>query len=172
MTAAAPPLAVAGSTIPADRAQSLHRWNVVLAVLHALQAGLIIVLSFASDPLVTRTVTGSFLQYDQATETLFNAQRSLFELPLGLAVALFFLLSALAHIAVAFPFRSWYERSLARGQNPARWIEYALSASVMIVIIAMLTGIQDAGAPGSVAPVQSASAITIQGTTPAMQPKM
>ncbi|HET9522280.1 MAG TPA: heliorhodopsin HeR, partial [Candidatus Limnocylindrales bacterium] len=38
-----------------------------------------------------------------------------------------------------------YERSLARGQNPARWIEYAFSSSVMIVVIASLTGIREVG---------------------------
>jgi len=146
MTVAAPPLDVTGSTIPVDRAQSLHRWNIVLAVLHALQAGLILFLSFARDPMVTVPVTSSFLRLDDATQTLVNAQRPLIDLPIGPAVALFFLFSALAHLAVAFPFRAWYERSLARGQNPARWIEYALSSSVMIVVIATLAGIQDVGA--------------------------
>ena len=68
-----------------------------------------------------------------------------FDLPIGPAVALFFLLSAIAHFTVAFPARRWYERRLARGQNPARWIEYAFSSSVMIVVIASLTGIREIG---------------------------
>jgi hypothetical protein len=34
---------------------------------------------------------------------------------------------------------------LARGQNPARWVEYAFSSSVMIVVIATLSGIQEVG---------------------------
>jgi hypothetical protein len=146
MASAVPALPVTGATIPADRARSLHRWNVVLAVLHLLQFGLILFLSFARDPMVTAPVVSSYLTFDTATETLVNAQRPLFELPIGPAVALFFLLSATAHLLLAFPFRGWYERVLARGQNPARWIEYALSSSVMIVIIATLAGIQDAGA--------------------------
>ena len=144
MTATAPPIPVAGS-IPADRAQSLHRWNIVLALLHFVQFGLILFLSLARDPMVTAPVVSGYLSFDAATETLVNAQRSLFDLPIGPAVALFFLFSALAHFLLAFPFRGWYERVLARGQNPARWIEYALSSSVMIVIIATLTGIQEIG---------------------------
>ena len=48
-------------------------------------------------------------------------------------------------MALALPARGWYERSLARGQNPARWVEYALSSSVMIVVIATLSGIQEIG---------------------------
>jgi hypothetical protein len=38
----------------------------------------------------------------------------------------------------------WYERQIERGQNPARWIEYSVSASLMVVLIAMLTGIDNA----------------------------
>jgi hypothetical protein len=37
----------------------------------------------------------------------------------------------------------WYEENLQRGINYARWIEYSISASLMIVLIAMLTGITD-----------------------------
>jgi Heliorhodopsin len=69
----------------------------------------------------------------------------LFDLPIGPAVALFFFLSAAAHVTLALPARDWYEAHLARGQNPARWIEYALSSSVMIVVIAELAGIQELG---------------------------
>ena len=40
----------------------------------------------------------------------------------------------------------WYERNLAAEVNPARWWEYSLSASLMVVLIAMLTGLRDVGA--------------------------
>jgi hypothetical protein len=131
--------------IAEPQARSLHRWNLSLAGLHALQGVIILALSFAKDPLVTAPVVSSFLRFDAATRTLVPAQRPLFDLPIGLAVAAFFFLSAIAHFTVAFPARGWYERSLARGMNPARWIEYALSSSVMIVVIATLSGIQEIG---------------------------
>jgi hypothetical protein len=38
---------------------------------------------------------------------------------------------------------AWYERNLTRGIQPARWIEYSLSSSLMMVVIAMLVGIYD-----------------------------
>ncbi len=135
----------APAAIAPARARSLHRWNVVLAVLHAVQGLAILAISFAKSPLVAAPVVSSYLAFDTATKTLVPAQRTLFDLPIGPAVALFFFFSAAAHIAVAFPARRWYELSLARGQNPARWIEYALSSSVMIVVIAALSGIQEAG---------------------------
>ena len=53
----------------------------------------------------------------------------------------------LDHALMAAPgIHRWYERNLAREQNPARWWEYSLSASLMIVLIAMLTGISDLAA--------------------------
>ncbi len=132
-------------TITDAQARSLHRWNAVLAALHALQGVVILAISLAKTPVVTAPVVSSYLAFDQATATLVPAQRALFDLPIGPAVALFFFLSAIAHLLLAYPARSWYEARLARGQNPARWIEYALSSSVMIVIIATLAGIQEIG---------------------------
>ena len=131
--------------IPAERAHDVNRWNAALAVLHAVQGLAILAISVARDPLVTAPVVSSYLRFDAASATLVPAQRTLFELPIGPAVALFFFLSAAAHLALAFPARRWYEQHLQRGQNPARWIEYALSSSVMIVVIAELSGIQEIG---------------------------
>jgi hypothetical protein len=50
----------------------------------------------------------------------------------------------------------WYERNLQRGLNDARWIEYSFSASLMIVLIAMLTGIADLRALIAIAGVNAA----------------
>jgi len=70
----------------------------------------------------------------------------LFSFPLAYLVAAFFALSALAHFLVAYPFRKRYESWLAREFNPMRWAEYALSSTLMIVGIASLSFITDAGA--------------------------
>ncbi len=145
MTAAAPAFAAAPTRIAADRARGLFRWNASLAVIHFAQFALVLGLSLARSPIATAPVVSSYLTFDQAAQTLVPAQRTLFELPIGPAVAIFFLMSAIAHLAVAFPARGWYERMLARSQNPARWVEYALSSSVMIVVIATLSGIQEIG---------------------------
>ena len=144
MTAAAPALS-APAPIAEDRARGLFRWNVSLALLHFAQFAIILALSLAQSPMATAPVVSSYLTFDTVTQTLVPAQRALFELPIGVAVAVFFLMSAIAHVSVAFPARGWYERMLARGQNPARWVEYALSSSVMIVVIATLSGIQEIG---------------------------
>jgi hypothetical protein len=73
--------------------------------------------------------------------------RHLFDLRIGPAVAAFVLISAVAHLTLTLPgVFSWYVRNLQRQRNDARWIEYSVSASLMIVLIAMLTGIGDIAA--------------------------
>ena len=136
---------LSAAPIAEDRAHSLFRWNAVLAALHAIQGVVILALSFAKDPIVSSPVVTSYLTFDTATETLVPAQSPLFELPIGPAVATFFFMSAIAHGLLAWPLRAWYERRLANGIQPVRWIEYALSSSVMIVVIATLAGIQEIG---------------------------
>jgi hypothetical protein len=118
---------------------------VSLAALHGVQFLVMLALSLAQEPMASAPVVSSYLTFDPATLTMIPAQRALFDVPIGVAVASFFAMSAIAHLALAFPARGWYQRRLARRQNPARWIEYAFSSSVMIVVIAMLTGIQEVG---------------------------
>ena len=137
--------APAATGIPADRSANLFRWNAVLAALHFVQAATILALSFAKSPVVTSPVVSTYMRFDETTQHLVTAQRSIWDLPIGPAVALFFLMSAIAHFSMAFPARRWYEARLARGQNPIRWIEYAFSSSVMIVVIAALAGVQEIG---------------------------
>ena len=139
------PAAGTSQAIPADRARSLFRWNATLAVLHLVQGLAILAISFAKNPIVTSPVVSTYLRFDEATRHLVTAQRSIWDLPIGPAVALFFLMSAAAHLSMAFPARRWYEARLARGQNPIRWVEYAFSSSVMIVVIAALAGVQEIG---------------------------
>ncbi len=131
--------------IARDRARNLFRWNAVLAVLHAVQGSAILALSFTRDPIVSAPIVSSYLSFDSATQTLIQAQRPLFDLPIGPAVATFFFMSAVAHALLAWPLRRWYEARLGEGIQPMRWIEYALSSSVMIVVIATLAGIQEIG---------------------------
>jgi hypothetical protein len=116
--------------------------NGIMALLHLVQGVLILALSTS----FSLPVTSAFLQLDPGTEKLEPVADTLFDVRIGPLVAAFFLLSAAAHLLVAAPrLHRWYERNLARGVNPARWLEYSLSASLMIVVISMLVGIYDVG---------------------------
>jgi hypothetical protein len=112
-----------------------------MGCLHAVQGAAILALS--ND--FTLPVHATFMEGAPGTGD--PVLRHLFDLPIGPAVAAFALLSATAHLLLVLPgIFSWYIRNLERKRNDARWIEYSLSASLMIVLIAMLTGIGDVAA--------------------------
>jgi hypothetical protein len=118
----------------------LRIWNASLAGVHTAQAILILVLSNG----FTLPVTISFLEGPPGTA---SSTDTVYDLRIGPAVAVFLLLAALDHGLMAAPrIHRWYERNLALERNPARWWEYSLSASLMIVLIAMYTGISDLAA--------------------------
>lgn len=116
----------------------LRRWNLALALLHLVQGILIWVIS--TD--FSLPVTGSFLEMEPG-EGLVAVPEDLASIRIGPLVAGFLLLSAAAHLSLATFGRGWYGRMLEREIQPARWIEYSASASLMIVVIAMLAGIYD-----------------------------
>ncbi|MDQ3159189.1 MAG: heliorhodopsin HeR [bacterium] len=127
---------------------SLHKWNKALFVLHGLQAAAITY--FAYKAAFTVEVTTNFLTVDPAVQAggqgdfLISATRTLFDVNLGYLVAAFFVMSAVAHLLIATSYRKTYEANLEKGLNKARWAEYSLSASTMMVAIALLSGVYDA----------------------------
>ncbi len=123
--------------VPAEESRRLRRWNLVTGILHAVQATLLLVI--ASD--ASLPVYASWTDGPPGLGEL-ELGEPLFDLPIAAAVAVFLYLAAVDHLAVASPLvRPWYERNLGRGINYARWIEYSLSASLMVVLIAMLAGV-------------------------------
>jgi hypothetical protein len=68
---------------------------------------------------------------------------TLFTLPFLPLTASFLLLSALFHFLIAFPFKDKYREGLKNGINVFRWYEYAISSSIMIVLISVLFGVRD-----------------------------
>jgi hypothetical protein len=92
-------------------------------------------------------VTASYLRTDPVAAQAAARPEVLFHLAIGPTVAVFLLLATLDHLVVAAPrVHRWYEARLRAHENTARWIEYSVSASIMIVLIAMLTGIRDIAA--------------------------
>ena len=128
----------------------LRAANLGLAVLHAAQAALVVWLGGSLE----LPVNAAFAE-GQPGSALPPPER-LFAVEVRWAVAAFLLLAALDHLLVASPgLVRWYERNLRRGVNEARWLEYSLSASLMVVLIAMLTGIADAAALLAIAGVNA-----------------
>lgn len=114
---------------------SLRGWNLALTLLHLGQAVAVLVL--ATDFAVT--VTRSLPTGPPGTPTA--PPEALFDLPVGAAVAVFLGLAALDHLLTATAFRRAYDADLRAGINRFRWVEYSFSATLMVVLIALYTGI-------------------------------
>lgn len=121
--------------------QKLKNLNLVAGGLHALSA--IAVLALSTD--FKLPITGSFLQFNNSTKQLDPSSKVLFDVQLVWLIFGFFVLSALAHLVIATVYRKTYQSNLNKGINKARWIEYSISASVMMVAISLLVGIYDLG---------------------------
>ncbi len=108
---------------------------------HAIQAVSMFMLSNDfSLPLTT-----AFVEFNSQSGQLAPDLQQWTLVRVGPLVAGFLALSALAHLVVSLPrIYEWYVKNLKNGANFARWIEYSLSSSLMIVVIAMLTGMYDA----------------------------
>lgn len=112
-----------------------------MAILHAAQGVVVWVLS--SD--FALPLTTAFVEFNPANGRLESVLTQVAELRIGPLVAGFFFLSALAHALVSLPrVYEWYRANLRKGINTARWVEYAFSSSLMMVVIVMLTGMSDA----------------------------
>jgi len=120
----------------------LRLFNLIMGFFHFIQFGLMLYLS--ND--FSLPLTLSYLEFNTVTQSLELATSTVNEITIAPLVALFLLISALAHFFLASPWGyPWYVKKLQHHMNPARWMEYAVSSSVMIMIIAMLVGIYDLG---------------------------
>jgi hypothetical protein len=124
------------------RYRRLGRFNLVIGLVHLVQAGVLVALS--ND--LAFPVVGSFLTDDPVAQRGPGDPELLFSIRVGWAVALFVALAAADHLLMAGPLRRWYEGRLDARANTARWVEYSVSSSIMIVVIAQLTGIWDLAA--------------------------
>jgi len=119
----------------------IRRSNIIAGVFHLLQ--MVAVLALANDfslPIVARYMAGP-------PGSTFAEPITLLDAPIGLAVAIFLGLSALFHFVVASPkFFARYAAGLENQRNFFRWVEYSISSSVMIVLIAMICGVSDVAA--------------------------
>ena len=119
----------------------LRRFNLYAGVLHLVQFAAVLALS--SD--FTLPIRASYMAGPPGSN--FTEPVVLFNSPLALGVALFLLLSSVAHFIVASPqFFARYSQGLTEHRNYFRWVEYGISSSVMIVLIAQVCGITDIAA--------------------------
>ncbi len=123
--------------IAPKRLANLRSWNLGLSILHIAQA--IIILNIAGD--FSITVTSTFP--DGPPGTRITNPDGLFGVNIGWCIAIFLALAAVDHFATATFSRSTYETDLAAGINRFRWVEYSISATIMVLLISAYAGITD-----------------------------
>ncbi len=125
-------------TISSEKQAGLRRYNVIAGTFHAVQAAAILLLSNG----FSLPIHINYLQGPPIPGTTFE-QVPLFDFPMAFGVALFSILSAIAHFYVSGPGFSNYIEGLRNKRNYYRWIEYALSSTLMIILISLLNAVWD-----------------------------
>ena len=120
---------------------SLRKFNFVMGILHFVQGVLMLVLSFTWDKIIafTPTIWSNFLKFNLTTLALESRPQPLFDLPLFMSTIANFIIS------IQKKTNNIYNQDLAKHINQFRWYEYALSSSIMIVLISVLFGVYDIG---------------------------
>jgi hypothetical protein len=126
---------------PRDRKfKNLRLFNGVVSAILLLEGVLMLILSNNN----TLPVTTNYLTADPVVMNEPSLPRVVGNLRLGPLVAAFLLLSGLALLLLTLPrINTWYVKNLKKGANYARWMEYSITASLMLVVIAMLSGMFD-----------------------------
>ncbi len=126
-----------------DRLRKLRMRNSVAGAVH-LVSGLAMV-ALSND--FELSVSSLALNGPPGTPLADGNLNDLGGVPIGLATAGFLFLSALFHLLIASPVGfPRYAEELRAGRNRFRWVEYSLSATLMIVLIALVTGVTDLAA--------------------------
>lgn len=120
----------------------LRRFNLIMGFLHLVQG---VFMALVSNDR-TYPIFTNYLSFNPATRSLVPNTQLFYDLRFGPAVAVFLLISAVAHFYLATAGYTRYVHNLKKGMNPIRFYEYALSSSLMIVLIGMLVGLWDLGA--------------------------
>jgi len=137
--------AMAKKTYDTDQQISrLRNYNIVAGFLHLIQA-----VTFGWFLLQLETQVAFPVKIEYMTgppgSPLPAESVTLFDINLGAGVVAFLAMSAFFHFLISSPwFFGRYSNGLKQNHNYFRWVEYSLSSSVMIWLIAQLTGVNDA----------------------------
>jgi len=127
----------------------LISFNKKMGVVHLVQGLFMMIFAFFIYPSMTSQgaftipVIGNYLEFVQGEGLVLTNTDTLFELPFLQMTASFLLISGIFHFLIAFVWKDEYRAGLKVGINKFRWYEYALSSSLMIILISSLFGVRD-----------------------------
>ncbi len=123
--------------------KSILKLNTVAMWLHAIQGIAMVSLVAMMGTSKSYDITLNYLTYSEELQTLVPGQSTIASINFAWLVASFLFMSAIAHAIIITTYRKKYVSDLEKGINKARWIEYSISASTMMVAIALLSGMND-----------------------------
>jgi len=127
------------------RLNKLKRFNLIMGAFHLIQGLLMVFLATSVIQKISEfqpNIIQFYQTFNTSTQSLETASKVLFKLPFGLLVASFLIISAIAHGFIVLNSKRYFS-DLQKGINQFRWFEYAISSSIMIVLISTLFGIYD-----------------------------
>ncbi len=127
----------------------LRNFNLFMGFFHFVQGVFMLIVALTVEQVMNfkPQILSYFLKFDSETMRLVTEPRDLFSLPFGILVACFLFLSAFFHFLVySRKYNQVYNQQISNHINQFRWYEYALSSSLMIILIAVLFGVYDIGA--------------------------
>lgn len=162
------PKSLSTFTIGENSYYTFYAWNIFAALLHGVNAFVMLYFYYDDgerDQLYDLTTSyGSWKQtnlvstYNNVTNTTTNAtvagEDPKFQIltntktvwssySLNWTIFTFHLLSFVFQLGAVIPAYGYVERIVSTGRHPLRFIEYSLSASLMLLCIALLTGVRD-----------------------------
>ncbi len=120
----------------------LKRFNIVAGILHFVQG--IVMVALGLSKAYNLDIYTFYLKFNVIPPNIQIGPDPKILLTIGyigVAAALFPLMSAAAHFTIAFAKNKSYNDNLKKGMNPYRWYEYAISSSLMIFLIASFSGV-------------------------------
>lgn len=134
--------------------KAFYAWNIFAALLHGVNAILMLVFYYRDDErdqlydLTTsygswQRINVNATDEDPIFEILTKTKTVWSGFSLNWTIFIFHLLSFVFQFAAIIPSYNYVQRIVDTGRHPLRFIEYSLSASLMLVCISLLTGIRD-----------------------------
>jgi hypothetical protein len=133
--------AASGPRLTPERAARLRKFNLAVAAVHLVTAVLIFALTDRGAKAPVYTFYANEHRREQNGQMYAPAVLHLGGAMVGYFSGGFLLMACADHLLVATWWRAPYERLLQCSQNPFRWAEYSVSASLMTVMIALLSGV-------------------------------
>lgn len=138
------------------------KFNYVLAGLHASAAlAVYLLLKDEADPeYLAVDLTDIKLVDNPASPPMFVEEIHTIDAPISVmrATVLFYLVTAFTHLIYASVWKTGYLKSIEEGHNPLRWVEYSISATVMVYLVSVISGVRDINA---IIPIIGANAATM-----------